>query len=160
MLDPMMSIKHTLRRRDEKVEKLRRVPLFTACTDDELALVARNVDEHRVEAGRVLTRQGEVGREFFVIVEGTAEVRIGEQLVARLGPGDVVGELALLDRRCRTATVVAETPVVVLISGTREFAELLAKAPNVTRKLMAGLAARLRAVERTTGRPSDRTAAA
>ena len=62
-------------RRNEKVERLRHVPLFAACTDDELALVARNVDEHHVEAGQVLTRQGEVGREFFVIVEGTAEVR-------------------------------------------------------------------------------------
>ncbi|MET0579199.1 MAG: cyclic nucleotide-binding domain-containing protein [Ilumatobacteraceae bacterium] len=152
MLDLMFSIKHTIARRDPKLERLRDVPLFAACTRDELALVARNVDEHRVEAGRVLTRQGAVGREFFVIVEGTAEVRVGGQLVARLGPGDFVGELALLDRRCRTATVVAETPLVVVVSGTREFAELLAGAPNMTRKLMTGLAARLRAAERTTAR--------
>ena len=149
MLDPMMSIKHTLRRRDEKVERLRHVPLFAACTDSELALIARNVDEHRLEAGEVLTRQGEVGREFFVIVRGTAEVRIDDAPVTRLGPGDFVGELALLDRRCRTATVVAETPLVVVVSGPTEFAELLAKAPNMTRKLLAGLAGRLRAADRS-----------
>ena len=147
MLERMTSIKHTLRRRDRKVDRLRHVPLFAACSDDELALVARNIDEHHVEAGQVLTRQGEVGREFFVIVEGTAAVQIGGQLVARLGPGEFVGELALLDRGCRTATVVAETPVVVMVSGVGEFAELLASAPNVTRKLLAGLAGRLRAAD-------------
>ena len=149
MLEPMMSITHPRQRRNEKVERLRHVPLFAACTDSELALVARNVDEHHVEAGQVLTRQGEVGREFFVIVEGTAEVRIDDAPVARLGPGDFVGELALLDRRCRTATVVAETPLVMVVSGTTEFAELLARAPNMTRKLMAGLAGRLRAADRS-----------
>jgi CRP-like cAMP-binding protein len=145
----MMSITHTLRRRDEKVERLRHVPLFSACTDSELALIARNVDEHRLEAGEVLTRQGEVGREFFVIVRGTAEVRIDDTAVTRIGPGDFVGELALLDRRCRTATVVAETPLVTVVSGPTEFAELLAKAPNMTRKLLAGLAGRLRAADRS-----------
>jgi CRP/FNR family cyclic AMP-dependent transcriptional regulator len=149
MLGPMMSITHTLRRRDEKVERLRHVPLFSACTDSELALIARNVDEHRLEAGEVLTRQGEVGREFFVIVRGTAEVRIDDTAVTRIGPGDFVGELALLDRRCRTATVVAETPLVTVVSGPTEFAELLAKAPNMTRKLLAGLAGRLRAADRS-----------
>ena len=114
----MMSIKHTLERRNEKVERLRHIPLFAACTDAELALVARNVDEQHAGAGQVLTRQGEVGREFFVIVEGTAEVRIDDAPVARLGPGAFAGELALLDRRCRTATVVAETPLVTMVSGT------------------------------------------
>lgn len=144
----MMSIKLPLKRRDMKIERLRHIPLLAACSDDELALIARNMDEVHVEAGRVLTRQDEVGREFFVIVEGTVEVRIDGQPVARLGPGDFVGELALLDRRGRTATVVTEGPAVVMISGTREFAELLAKAPTMTRKLLAGLAARLRAADR------------
>ena len=125
MLERMMSFTHPLQRRNEKVERLRHVPLFSACTDSELALVARNVDEHRLEAGRVLTRQGEVGREFFVIVRGTAEVRIDDTAVTRIGPGDFVGELALLDRRCRTATVVAETPLCMVVSGPTEFAELL-----------------------------------
>ena len=145
----MMSIKHTFKRRNEKVERLRRLPLFAACTDDELAVVDRNVDELRVETGHVLIRAGEVGREFFVIVEGTAAVRIDGQLVARLGPGEFAGELALLDRRCRTATVVAETPVVMMVGGPREFAELLAGAPNMTRKLLTGLAGRLRAADRS-----------
>jgi len=152
----MKSITHTFTRRDEKVERLRRVPLFAACTDEELALVARNVDELHVDGGHVLTRQGGVGRELFVIVEGTAEVRVSGEPVARLGPGDVVGELALLDHRCRTATVVAETPLVVLVSGSRQFADLLVGAPNMTRALMVGLAARLR----DTGRTAVRTAAA
>jgi CRP-like cAMP-binding protein len=130
-----------------KAEWLGRIPLFAACTSAELALIARNVDELQVEAGRVLIREGEVGREFLVIVDGTAAVRIDGRLVARLGPGDFVGEMALLERRCRTATVVAETPVRMMISGPGQFAELLVSAPNMTRKLLVGLAARLRTAD-------------
>jgi CRP-like cAMP-binding protein len=145
----MHSIIDALRRRDPKVDRLRHVAPFAACSDRELAWVARHTAEHRMEAGEVLVREGEVGREVFVIVEGFATVHVGGQLVARLGPGEFVGELALLDRRCRTATVVAETPVVVTVSGIGEFAELLTHAPHVTRKLLSAMAGRLRAADRT-----------
>jgi CRP-like cAMP-binding protein len=144
----MHSLLHALRRRDPRVDRLRHVAPFTACSEDELAAVVRRTAEHRFEPGEVLIREGTVGHEVFVILEGAATVHIGGRLVARLGPGEFVGELALLDRRSRTATVVAETPLVVTVSGIGEFADLLTEAPHLTRKLLAGLATRLRAADR------------
>ena len=97
--------------------------------------------------GEVLVQEGTVGREFLVIAEGTAVVMVGDESIARVGPGDFVGEIAMLDRGFRTATVVAETDMVVEICGTSEFAVLLAGAPTLTRKLLIGLAQRLRTAD-------------
>ena len=143
----MMTIKRSRPHRNLRTRQLGTYPLFRACSDKELEAIARNVTEQRVDAGRALIREGEVGREVFVIVEGTARVEVNGQVIARLGPGDVAGEVALLDRQCRTATVIAETDLVVEVSGTLEFAELLAVAPNMTRKLLAGLATRVRTAD-------------
>ena len=120
---------------------------FTSCTDDELAIVASNTWDHSAPAGAVLTQEGRLGREWIVIVRGTAVVRVGSDEVARLGPGDVIGEVALLDQGVRTATVVAETPVEALVASAPEFDRILARVPSVSRAMLVGLARRLRAAD-------------
>jgi len=134
-------------RAGSRVERLGRIPLLAACSDAELELIARNVTEHHVARGEVLVEEGTVGREFVVIADGTAVVTVGGETIARVGPGDFVGEIAMLDRGFRTASVVAETDMVVEICGTSEFAVLLAGAPTLTRKLLIGLAQRLRTAD-------------
>jgi CRP-like cAMP-binding protein len=126
------------------LDHLAQVPLFRSLSRRDLQRVGRAADELQVEAGRVLTEQGQVGRECFVIVEGTAAVRRNGRKVATVGPGDAVGELALLDRGPRTATVVAEGPMTVLVIGAREFSGLLDEVPALSKKLLASLATRVR----------------
>ena len=136
-----------MKRADTNIERLRNIPLFSTCTKAELALVARRTSELRARPGDVLIREGVTGREFLVIVEGTASVMIGGERVAVLGAGDFCGEIALLDRGPRTATVVADTDLVAQVSSQSEFADVLAGAPNVGRHLLVGLARRLRAAD-------------
>ena len=132
-------------RTDPTIERLRRIPLFSACTDDELALISSGTTEIHAKSGDVLAREGTTGREFVVIVEGTAKVLVADREVAVLGPGDFFGEIALLDNGPRTATVVAETDLVADVSGHQEFAALIEGAPTLARKLLVGVAQRLRA---------------
>jgi CRP-like cAMP-binding protein len=134
-------------RTNPTIDRLRRVPLFSACTDDELELIAGATTEVHSKAGDVLAREGQSGREFVVIVEGTAKVRIADREVATLGPGDFFGEIALLDNGPRTATVVAETDLVADVSSHQEFAALIEGAPTLARKLLVGIAQRLRAAD-------------
>ena len=107
-------------------------------------------DEISLPAGRVLCEQGAVGREAFVIVAGTAEVRRNKKKVATLGPGDCVGELALLDHGLRTATVTAATDCTVLVIGAREFAAIVDEIPAIAHKLLKSLAGRIRDLDTKT----------
>jgi len=132
-------------RRDKKVELIKAVPLFSRCSKKELQEVAALADEIDLPEGRVLTREGDTGHEFFVILEGTAEVRHGGRKVRTLGPGDFLGEIALLTQLPRTATVTAATPLDVLVITAREFRSLLAHAPKVQTKVLEALAERLAA---------------
>jgi CRP-like cAMP-binding protein len=129
------------------VDELAKVPLFSTCSKAELQAIGRATDELTLGAGRVLCEQGGMGREAFVIVDGEAEVRRNNRRVAALGPGDCVGELALLDRQPRTATVTASTDLRVLVIGAREFEALLATAPSIMHKLLGSLGARLRGLD-------------
>jgi len=131
-------------RRDEFIEHLANVPLFSACSKRDLALVARRAEEVRVDAGRALVSEGAMGHEFFVILAGTARVTRHGQRVATLGPGGSFGELALLDKAPRDATVTAQTPMELVVLGQREFAGLIDDVPGFSRKLLAGMARRLR----------------
>lgn len=134
-------------RRSAYLQHLARVPLFSACSQDELRRVARNTTDIAVAAGQVLVREGQRGYEFFVIVDGRAEVsRLGRP-VAQLGPGDFFGELALLDRAPRDATVTALTAMEVVVITKTEFDTVLAEAPRMTTKLLAGMARRLRQLD-------------
>lgn len=133
-----MAAKHTY------LDHLAEVPLFSAASRKDLQKIARASDEVEVKAGRVLVDQGRPGHEFFLILEGTASVRRNNRKVAELGPGQYFGELSLLDRGPRTATVVADTDMRVLVLGQREFLGVLDDVPGLAYKLLRIMAARLR----------------
>ena len=129
---------------DSYLEHLRAVSLFARCSNAELSAIASAVDEIEVEAGRVLITQGDVGKEAFVIVEGEATVSRDGVAVATLVAGQPFGEMSLVDRSPRNATVTAATPLRLLVLGQREFAGLLDASPGFARTILAALAARLR----------------
>jgi CRP/FNR family cyclic AMP-dependent transcriptional regulator len=131
-------------RRDAFLDHLAQVPLFSALSRKELALVARRAEDVKVEPGRVLVSEGSTGSEFFVIIDGSADVSRRGRKVATLGPGGAFGELALLDKAPRNATVTARTPMEVVVLGQREFGGLIDEVPGFARKLLAGMARRLR----------------
>ncbi len=131
-------------RRDAFLDHLAEVPLFSALSRKELSLVARRAEDVKVDQGRVLVSEGSTGSEFFVIIDGKASVSKKGRKVATLGPGDAFGELALLDKAPRNATVTAETPLEVVVLGQREFGGLIDEVPGFARKLLAGMARRLR----------------
>jgi CRP/FNR family cyclic AMP-dependent transcriptional regulator len=135
--------------KDAKVELLGGVPLFSACSKRELSRIASLADEVDVPEGKVLTREGDQGREFFVVVEGQARVMVGDRgRVSALGPGASFGEMSLLDQGPRSATVEAETDMQLLVLDARSFSSLLNEVPSVARKVLAAMAGRLRAAER------------
>jgi len=130
--------------KDQRIAMLRGVSLFSSCSHAELSRVASLVTLHEAERGSVLAEQGTLGLEFFIIVEGSAKATRNGIRLADLGPGSFFGELALLDGGDRTATVVAETDMRLLLVSRREFSSLLSSAPTVAYKMLAELGARLR----------------
>ena len=136
-----------LLRADTKVELIRGLPLFELCSKRDLRRIAALADERRLEPGTELIREGEPGTEFYVVVEGEIEVRRGTRRVARLGAGSFVGEIALLSRSARTATVAATTPLRVLAIEGRSFIELLDSLPELWLKVARALADRVDADE-------------
>lgn len=134
--------------RDAFLDHLAEVPLFAACSRKDLQLVAKRAEDVKVDAGKQLVTEGDAGTEFFVIIDGNATVRTHGQKVAELGPGSFFGELALLERAPRNATVTADTPMELVVLGQREFAGLLDDVPEFAHKLLAGLARRLRQADR------------
>ena len=136
--------------RSNVTDHLANVPLFSACSQKELARIAKATDEISLPDGRVLMNQDESSKEAFIIVEGKAIVRRNNRKVAELGPGQMIGQLGLLDRGPRTATVVADGPVEVLVLGPREFAALLDDVPSITHKLLKSLAGMVRELDSKT----------
>jgi CRP-like cAMP-binding protein len=128
---------------DTKVQALKRAPLFEDLSRKELVQLARVTEDLEVPAGDVLCNEGETGREFFVIVEGEADVTSNGKSVAARGSGDFVGEIALLEDTNRTATVTAKTPLRVLVLTREDFRSLVREDPNVERKVMQALARRV-----------------
>ncbi len=136
-----------LLRADAKADLLRRLPLFELCSKRDVRRIAVLAEERSIADGTELITEGEPGREFFVVVEGEVEVRRRGRRVARLGSGSYVGEIALLSRSPRTATVTATTPLRVLaISGT-DFVRLLDLLPELWLKVARTLADRVDADE-------------
>lgn len=138
--------------KDERVERLRKVPLFSGCTDKQLQFIATRVEEVDVPAGTVLTQQGQSGGEFFIIVSGGAEVRVDENVVNTMGGGDHFGEIALLDNGPRTATVTAKTPMRLLLLSPRQFQDVLHQDAEIAVTLLHSVTKRLR---NTTELPRD-----
>jgi CRP-like cAMP-binding protein len=132
-------------RRDAKIELLKQVPLFAGCSKKELGELAHLADEIDVDAGKVLTREGDSGREFFVLVDGAAEVRRKGRKVRTMKSGDFFGEIALVSDRPRTATVSASVPGRLLVVTDRDFRQLLQKMPSIQLKVLTALADRLAA---------------
>jgi CRP/FNR family cyclic AMP-dependent transcriptional regulator len=130
-------------RKDAKTELLKRAPLFAGCSKQELALIGGIADEIDLREGTELTRQGAAGREFFVLIEGTADVLKDGQKVNTLGAGDFFGEIALVHHAPRTATVAATSPIRALVVTERSFRRLLERSPEIQRKVMVALADRL-----------------
>lgn len=131
-------------RRDPRLDHLSKMWLFSGCTRKELALIARASDEVHVPSGRVLCDEGRVGQQFFLIVDGKAVVKRKGRKVATLGPGQYFGELALLDRMPRSASVASETEMDLLVLGQREFNGVMEEIPSLARKLLTAMSTRLR----------------
>ncbi|MEA3076819.1 MAG: family transcriptional regulator, cyclic receptor protein [Actinomycetota bacterium] len=131
------------RRKDNKLDQLSNVRLFSACTRKELELIGKASDEITVPSGKVLVEQGKPGFEFYLILDGEAVVKRNNKKIAALGPGGSFGELALLTRLPRNATVQAATDMELLVLGQREFSGLLDEVPGMAHKLLASMAERL-----------------
>ncbi|MFO7571483.1 MAG: cyclic nucleotide-binding domain-containing protein [Gaiellaceae bacterium] len=126
-----------------KIERLRQAPLFEGLSKKELGELARLTDDLRLAEGTVLCKEGTVGQEFFVIVDGEAEVTRKGKKVAMRGGGDFFGEIALLTDTKRTATVRATSPLRCFVLTRRDFRRVLDESPAVERKVMTALADRL-----------------
>jgi CRP/FNR family cyclic AMP-dependent transcriptional regulator len=131
-------------RKNQRVDLLRGVQLFSGCSAAELGRIASLTTEHLAKPGQVLTERGEFGLEFFVIIEGKATATRKGVHLATLGPGSFFGELALLDGGKRTATVIADTDMRLLVLSQSEFKSLHQVAPAVSRKMLTELGSRLR----------------
>jgi len=129
--------------KNAKVEFLKRVPLFAGCSKAELAELAIRTDELAIAEGRTLAREGKPGKEFFVLVDGTVSVSKGEQKLSELGAGDWFGEIALLTKAPRTATVTATTSVRVLVISDRAFRTVVEETPSIALKMLASVGERL-----------------
>jgi CRP-like cAMP-binding protein len=128
---------------DTKIEALRRSPLFEGLAGSELTQLAKESEDVEATRGKVLCAKGDTAAEFFVILEGEAEVTRDGDRVSTLGPGDFFGEIALIDRSTRTATVTATTPVRFFVLTGRAFSALLDNNPGVERKVLRTLAKRV-----------------
>jgi CRP/FNR family transcriptional regulator, cyclic AMP receptor protein len=129
--------------KNDKVELLRRIPLFAECTKAELIEVAISADEREAPAGDTLTEEGRRGREFFIVVEGAVAVRRGGRKLADLGPGDWFGEIAILTHKPRTATVTTTSPVRLLVISDRAFRRVVETTPRIALKVLRSVAERL-----------------
>ncbi|MDQ1706240.1 MAG: family transcriptional regulator, cyclic receptor protein [Frankiaceae bacterium] len=128
----------------DRQQLLSQVQLFSACTAKELDRLARHAEIVDFPAGGVLMHEGEAGHEFYVIIDGEVGVTAGGDTLTKLGPGSYVGEQALLDPGPRTATVTALRDVQAVLLSSREFYAAVDDVPGLSRKLLTGMARRLR----------------
>lgn len=129
---------------DPKLDLLRRVPLFTACKPEPLELIRRLADEVDVQDGYTLMRQGDIAREFFLIVDGKVRIERDGKTLKTLGPGDYLGEVALLSESPRTATAVTEGPAKLMVITHQGFNSLMDSSPAIRMAIFEGVAAYLR----------------
>jgi CRP/FNR family transcriptional regulator, cyclic AMP receptor protein len=130
-------------RKNAKVELIRKAPLFSSCSKRELTEIASLADEIDFPEGKTLIKEGERGREFFVVIEGTVDVlQKGRKLTPR-GGADCFGEMALILDVPRTATVTTTSPVRALVLTDRAFRSLVERSPDIQLKILKALAQRL-----------------
>jgi len=128
---------------DGYLRHLASVPVFSNCTKRQLEEIGKVADELVLPVGRVLARQGEVGFEMFILLDGTAEVTRDGEHVATVTAGDVVGELAVLSGHPRNATVTAETELRVLVLTQRGLSQLLDDIPGLAKHMLYEVTARI-----------------
>jgi CRP-like cAMP-binding protein len=129
--------------KDAKIDLLKNVPLFAGCSKTELQRIASLADELDLGDGATLIREGERGREFIVIAEGTVKVTRNGKELRELGAGEFIGEIALVADVPRTATVTATSPVRLLVVTDRAFRGLLEQMPSIAKKVLQSLGERL-----------------
>jgi CRP-like cAMP-binding protein len=128
-------------------EQLSQVPLFRGLTKRQLRMVSSIVSRIDGPPGKVLAKKGRPGHEFIIVLEGEVEVRDGDRVLATRGPGEYVGEIALINVQPRTADVVAKTAVIVDVMSSQEFQGLLGEIPELSEQIRATVAERLAALE-------------
>jgi CRP-like cAMP-binding protein len=129
--------------KSQKIELIKKVPLFSKLSGAGLREVASVADEIDLPAGKTLTKEGERGREFFVLLEGSADVRQKGARIRTLGKGDFLGEIALVTKLPRTATVTTTSPVRALVITDRDFSALLRRSPQIGQTVLETLGERL-----------------
>ncbi|HET8575569.1 MAG TPA: cyclic nucleotide-binding domain-containing protein [Methylomirabilota bacterium] len=134
-------------KQDDKIERLKEVPIFEGCSQRQLRSVARIARVFDVAADTVLARAGEAGDEFFLLIDGTARVEVSPEKRVLLHPGEFFGEMSILDGGPRSATVIADTPVRLLAISRRHFSMLLKEVPGLTQTLLVTLSRRVRQAE-------------
>jgi CRP/FNR family transcriptional regulator, cyclic AMP receptor protein len=132
---------------DDKIERLEEVGLLAECSRRQLRAIARISEVIEVPEDTVLARSGAPGEDFFLILDGSARVEVSPRKRSRLKPGEYFGEMSLLDGGPRSASVIAETPLRLLVIKRRDFSTLLREAPELTQSLLATLSRRLRTAE-------------
>jgi CRP-like cAMP-binding protein len=128
---------------NSKIDLIKRVPLFASASKAELAEIASIADEIDLPEGKAVIKEGDSGREFFVIVEGTAEVTRGSRKLRTLSDGDFFGEISLITRLPRTASVTTISPLRALVITDRSFRRMLGDSPTIQRKVLEALGERL-----------------
>ena len=128
---------------NSKIDLIKRVPLFASASKAELAEIASIADEIDLPADKTLITEGDSGREFFALIDGTADVERGGKSIAKLGPGDFFGEIALIAKTPRNATIKTTSPVRALVITDRAFRQLLDHSPNIQITVLTALAERL-----------------
>lgn len=134
----------------EVIRHFQAIPLFSSVSRDGLRSIIQAATEVDVRAGKVLVHEGEWGREMYVILRGTAEVIKGGRKVRELVPGDFFGEMAFLAPAPRTATVTARSDMRVMVLDARAMGTVVEAEPAVAKRLLAAMAERIRATERST----------
>ena len=132
-----------------QLDHLKAVPLFAGLNKKQLQLIAKSADEITVASGTVLVDQGQTGREAFLVLEGSVGIKRNGRKVATLGPGAIVGELALLDHGPRTATAVCESDATLLVVDRRNFLSIVESSHTLTSRLLEYLASRIRELDKT-----------
>ena len=135
--------------RNAVAEMLARTPSFSKMATGELRTISECVERRVIEPGATITRQGAFGDEMVLVIAGHASIDVSDTIVGVVGPGDVIGEMALLDHGPRSATIVATTPMELGVLSIRSFDELTRKSPAIWRVIATGLARRLREADRT-----------
>ncbi len=134
---------------DARIRHLQRVPLFSGFNEAELRRVAELSRIAEIPVGTLVTQIGEPGDSFFVLIDGTVAVRTPVGAGSELHPGDFFGEMSLLDGEPRSATIVATTPLRLMIVDRSHFWRLLDEAPDLVRRILTILSRRVRGLEQT-----------